>query len=181
MAWASVRCKPQGVASPRRAAPPIAAHRTAAHRPAPQFTGGSTTGAPPHPSTQLQAVWWVDTCHRRISSPCPACLLAAFHRASTQRGLRPTHITRCRRTSRAGAACATPRNAAQLPAAPRIATQRGRATSPHPTSQPVVVRWADAHCLSPAPHIDAPLRIAPQLAAPGALRGSTPITSATDA
>ena len=67
MAWASVWCKSQSPrdASRRHALPRIASSRTATQR-------GLHTGAPPHPSTQPQAVWWVDTCHRRCSSRCTA-------------------------------------------------------------------------------------------------------------
>jgi hypothetical protein len=63
MAWASVRCKSQSPrdASRRRALPRIASPRSSIQR-------GLHTGAPLHPSTQPQAVWWVDTYHRICSS-----------------------------------------------------------------------------------------------------------------
>jgi hypothetical protein len=46
---------------------------------------------------------------------------------------------------------------AQLPSASlRTATHRGRATSPHPTSQLAVVWWADVHHRRAAPHRRSP-------------------------
>jgi len=86
MAWASVWCKSQSPrdASRRHALPRIASSRTATQR-------GLHTGAPLHPSTQPQAVWWVDTCHRLHASPRLAPHRCASRRNPTGPPAHPHH------------------------------------------------------------------------------------------
>jgi hypothetical protein len=129
MAWASARCKSQAhLGAPLRFTSLLSA---AQRLPTPRNSTGAPQPEPrptPAHSLRLSGGLMPAIC----ATPRIADQRAAAPRIAIQRGLRPTHITRCRRTSRAGANSATPRSAARCCAPPRIAPQpNGGGQPPH--------------------------------------------------